>query len=338
MEGVDSDWVEIGNRTHVDFPSLDPGEYTFRVIGSNNDGVWNEEGAWVDIVIKPPFWLTWWFRGGLITIFLISLVGAYRIRINQMAARNLELETEVEKRTVELRQEIDQRIEAEQALLESEREKAVLDERNRLARELHDAVTQTLFSASLLAEAIPKSWQEDPAEAEMLLNDLRQLSRGALAEMRTLLLELRPAVLADVEMRELLRQLTEAAGARENIKFHLESEEESKLPLDVHFCFYRIAQEALNNIVKHAQCENVTIIYKAISNAVDQPLEVELNIRDDGVGFDLTKTPPERMGLGIMQERAQSIGADLSISSQEGQGTRVQLNWVISDFKGNQDD
>ena len=337
LEGIDSEWVEIGNRNHVDYPDLDPGDYIFRVIGSNNDGIWNQAGAWVEIVISPPFWMTSWFRAGMLAVLLLALFAAYRLRVRQITTRNLELEREVGLRTEELRQEIDQRVEAEEALIRSEKEKAVLDERNRLARELHDAVTQSLFSASLLAEAVPNAWKENPAEAKRLLSDLRGLNKGALAEMRTLLLELRPGVLGEVTMSNLLKQLTEAAGAREDIKFHLELDEGLKLPLEVHVTFYRVAQEALNNIIKHAQPEIVSIEYKSISEASDLLIKVELTIKDDGCGFNPDSITPDSMGLGIMAERAQAIGAEFSISSQEGEGTEVHLSWTGSARKGIQD-
>jgi len=337
MEGIDEGWVEIGNRNHVDYPNLDPGEYTFRVIGSNNDGVWNQEGAWVAITITPPFWMTWWFRIGMLAVLLLTLFTAYRMRIRQMATRNLELERKVGLRTKELRQEIKQREEAEAALIKSEKEKAVLDERNRLARELHDAVTQSLFSASLLAEAIPGAMAEDPTEAAGLLSDLRGLNKGALAEMRTLLLELRPGVLGEVTMADLLRQLSEAAGAREDFDLQMELEEGPILPLEVHSTFYRVAQEALNNIIKHAQPDIVSIEYRSIPQADGSTIGVELIIKDNGSGFNLNNLPPGSMGLGIMEERAQAIGADYNILSQEGEGTKIELSWTGIAREGTED-
>jgi GAF domain-containing protein len=218
-------------------------------------------------------------------------------------------------------------------LYEQAQQAAVVQERNRLARELHDAVTQTLFSASLIAEAVPDSWDNDPEEGRQLLEELRQLSRGALAEMRTLLLELRPAALVETDLCDLLRQLAEAATGREGIPITVEDEGRCRLPTEVHVALYRIAQEALNNVVKHARASQATVVLRA-SPAPAPPLPmgargmVELVIRDDGRGFDPDRTSPDRLGLGIMRERAQAIGAELTIDSRPGQGTEVRAVWI----------
>jgi signal transduction histidine kinase len=215
---------------------------------------------------------------------------------------------------------------------------AVAEERNRLARELHDAVTQTLFSASLIAEAVPDSWENDPEEGRQLLEELRQLSRGALAEMRTLLLELRPAALAETDLSSLLRQLAEAAMGREGIPITVTVEGRCKLPTDVHVGLYRIAQEALNNVVKHSYASEIEVSLRG-APALPSPTQrrdsvggmeqgcVELVIRDNGRGFDPEDTPPDRLGLSIMRERAQAIHAVLTIDSEPGQGTTVRVVW-----------
>ena len=130
---------------------------------------------------------------------------------------------------------------------------AVAAERNRIARDLHDSVTQTLFSATLIAEVLPKLVERNGNEGMRRLEELRQLTRGALAEMRTLLLELRPATLIEVSIEELLRQLTEAARGRARIPIELQVQVTAPLPPDVKVAFYYIAQEALNNVAKHAR-------------------------------------------------------------------------------------
>jgi signal transduction histidine kinase len=189
-------------------------------------------------------------------------------------------------------------------------------------------VTQTLFSAGLIAEALPAMWDSDPAEGRLLLQELRQLSRGALAEMRTLLLELRPAALLEASPGDLLRQLGEAVTGRTGLPVTVTVEGSCVLPPDVHVALYRIAQEALNNVVKHAQASQVTVRLHCISPADGgEAGYAELQVRDDGRGFDPCRVPPDRLGLGIMRERAQAIGATLEIESQPGQGTRIAVAW-----------
>jgi signal transduction histidine kinase len=198
---------------------------------------------------------------------------------------------------------------------------AVAAERNRLARDLHDAVTQTLFSTSLIADVLPRLWERDRNEAWRRLGELRQLTRGALAEMRTLLLELRPATLTEVGIDELLRQLTEAITGQARVPITLTVDGQCRLPPDVQIALYRIAQEALNNVARHANASQVAVCLQCRAD------QIELRISDDGQGFEPSRAALEHLGLGIMRERAETIGAALQIESQPGFGTQVAITW-----------
>ncbi len=200
-------------------------------------------------------------------------------------------------------------------------EEATSAERGRLARDLHDAVTQTLFSASLIADVLPRVWERVPAEGRSCLNDLRRLTRGALAEMRALLLELRPAALVEAKLDCLLRHLAEAAAERARIAVALSIAEPPSLPCDVKIALYRIAQEALNNAARHARASRVEVALRAL------PQGVELRVADDGRGFDPTRVSSEHLGLGIMRERADAIGAQFTIESGRERGTLVTAAW-----------
>lgn len=206
-------------------------------------------------------------------------------------------------------------------LYEQAREAAASAERNRLARELHDAVTQTLFSTSLIAEVLPMLWERNRPEAEKRLNEIRHLTRGALAEMRTLLLELRPTALIEADFHGLLKQLSEALAGRGLVTIDLDVNVETPPPAEVKIALYRITQEALNNVLKHAHAQHVTISGYSREN------DVELAICDDGQGFDFESIPPDHLGLGIMRERADGIRAALSIDSEVGVGTEVHVHW-----------
>ncbi len=196
---------------------------------------------------------------------------------------------------------------------------AAVAERNRLARELHDAVTQTLFSASLIADVLPRLWQRSPEMGQAKLEELRELTRGALAEMRTLLLELRPATLTESSLEELLRQLATAVIGRSRLQVTVEVAGEPERPLspDTQVALYRMAQESLNNVVKHAGASQVTITLRFDEAAT------ELRVQDNGRGFDPSTVSAHSLGLGIMRDRAAKIGADLHIESQIGEGTAV---------------
>jgi signal transduction histidine kinase len=213
-------------------------------------------------------------------------------------------------------------------LYEQAQKLAVMEERQRLARELHDAVTQTLFSASLIAEALPDLWASDQNEGRALLGELRQLSRGALAEMRTLLLELRPTALVEANLRDLVRQLGEAVTGRTGVPVTVTVEDLCRLPDEVHVALYRITQEALNNVVKHAQASQVEVSLRCLNTLEqDDDTQIKLSICDDGRGFDVARIPPDRLGLGIIRERAQAIGARLELTSQPGRGTQISVEW-----------
>jgi signal transduction histidine kinase len=205
-------------------------------------------------------------------------------------------------------------------------ETAILAERNRLARELHDAITQTLFSTSLIAEVLPRLWERNPAEGLKRLEELRTLTRGALAEMRTLLLELRPSALMDTELNELIRHLVDAFNGRSLLPTQLDIHGAPfTLPSEVKVTFYRIAQEALNNTSKHSAASQVEV------NLHWHPTGIDLAVSDDGCGFDPGTIPPEHLGISIMQERAANIGARLVVQSALGKGTHLSVSWCASE-------
>ena len=212
-------------------------------------------------------------------------------------------------------------------LLDQARTLVAVEERNRLARDLHDSVTQVLFSASLVAEVLPQIWQRNPDKALESLEELRRLTRGALAEMRTLLFELRPSALEATILSNLLRHQGDALTGRTRIPVALKVEGENRLPTEVKIAFYRITQEAFNNITKHSEATEVEV------NLLSKPHQAELKIRDNGRGFDLQKLPEDKLGLRIMDERAEEVEAGLEVDSAPGEGTRISLIWPDSTFE-----
>jgi PAS domain S-box-containing protein len=214
---------------------------------------------------------------------------------------------------------------AEDVVAQQAAEKAIATERSRLARELHDAVSQTLFSTSLIAEVLPILWERDEDEARKRLQEIRQLTRGALAEMRMLLLELRPSALVNTELDELLPHLCEAVSSRTLIPIAVHVSR-CELAVETKLALYRIAQEALNNLGKHSGAGRAELTLSCSSS------QVELRITDNGRGFDVTSIPESSLGIRIMRERAEAIGATFEIRSQPGKGTEVIVN--LSDVSG----
>jgi signal transduction histidine kinase len=149
--------------------------------------------------------------------------------------------------------------------------------------------------------------------------------------MRTLLLELRPATLVEANLGGLIQQLGEAVAGRTGIPVSVTVRGQCSVPSDVHVAIYRIAQEALNNVVKHARATQVEVTLSCATAARNIDREssgrVELEVRDNGRGFDHDTIPPDSLGLRIIRERTQAIGARLRINSQVGAGTQIIVEW-----------
>lgn len=206
-------------------------------------------------------------------------------------------------------------------LFEASRELSVIEERNRLARELHDAMTQNLFSLSLTAEAAAGSVRSDPARAEAEIDRIRTLARDTQGELRSMVFELRPPDLeADglvATVRKDLDVLGRAHGLSADLRVHGELEVDSAVEIEL----YRIVQEALNNAVRHAQAESITVDLAAGGGTVT------IAVRDDGVGFDpgARAIRERRLGLTSMRERAQGLGGKVVVESAPGSGTIVRV-------------
>ncbi|NJN18291.1 MAG: GAF domain-containing protein [Oscillochloris sp.] len=196
-------------------------------------------------------------------------------------------------------------------LAERSRLVAIFEERRRLARELHDSVTQSLFSISLLAQVLPDLWKIDQAETTRSLEQVRDLTRGALAEMRELLYELRPEDSDEQDVAQALRARSGAFERRTGVRVHVAAPKSLRLPTELAQALVRICQEALTNIDHHARADRVNLELQ-----VGPPLS--LIISDNGRGFDPSTLVNGRLGLISMRERAQAIGASLQIASAPG--------------------
>ena len=478
LEGFDEDWTEVGSdRRFVTYTNLDPREYVLRVTGSNNDGVWNEEGVSLGITVTPPWWQTPWAIGFLLVLLVAGLSGAYRWRVGSLQSRSQELESLVAEKTRrldnsvkelatllavsqdvtstlelesllslildELRKVVDydvgtirrlvagnmelqahrwlfpqagepsqhlpvatipivrDMIQNQQAILVGDHQLnpaivgetelyrdsltgevlqasrtlmcvplvvkdevigmlvlghhqpnywdegnkelvqafanqaavaivnaelfekveavATLEERTRLARDLHDSATQSLYSASLFSEAGKElAAAGDLESAQYYLSRVGEVVHQALKDMRLLVYQLRPPVLDKEGLVGALQQRLDAVEKRAGMSARLISNELPPLPDEVTEGLYRIAQEALNNTLKHAEAEAVTVTIRFDGE------KVSLQVTDDGQGFDLEAARDSGgMGLMNMEERTVQLGGELTIDTSLGQGTRV---------------
>jgi signal transduction histidine kinase/ligand-binding sensor domain-containing protein len=325
MEGLDEDWVPAGSRRFAEYRDLRSGNYIFRVKGSNNDGVWNEQGAAVHIIITPPLWGTWWFRGGVALVLIAIAFGTYGLRVRSLQTRSRQLEQQVQERTAELSEtnlQMEQEIEiskaAEEELAQQRAEAAVLEERNRMARDLHDAVTQSLYSLTLLAGA--GSRMDDLDQIKGNQSRLGEIAMLALQEARLMVFELRPLALENEGLVGALEQRLETVERRAGIDARLQVEGQIELPPELEKELYRIAQEALNNALKHAKASDVVVSLHANEH------QFTMEVADNGCGFDPeTVHGSGGVGMSSMAERAKKIGAEYKVESTPGRGTKVSV-------------
>lgn len=207
---------------------------------------------------------------------------------------------------------------------------AAEQERRRLARELHDSVSQALYAANRAAQAIPVIWELDPDEGRERLAELRRFTHSALAEMQALLVELHPRALAERPLHTSLGLLADALEAKGGLAVVADLQPVPLLAPDVQVMLYRIAQEALTNVGKHARASTVSLRIAALPPPREaQPWRgaITLVVEDDGRGLPEAADDNGRMGLVSMRERAADIGAELTLSSRPGAGTRVAVWW-----------
>jgi signal transduction histidine kinase len=211
---------------------------------------------------------------------------------------------------------------ANDRLLQQAREAAALQERQRIAGDLHDSVTQTIYSVSIMAQSVPRLVREGKlVEAERNATQMRLATLGALAQLRALLFELRPSALASARLSALVQQLADVLTDQWRVPVDVVVKGDGQPPVAVKLAFYRIAQETFNNIAKHARATQVLVIIDGTADGA------EMRIHDDGRGFDTAADYSEQMGLRIMSERAQRIGARLELVSGPGEGTTMTLAW-----------
>lgn len=199
---------------------------------------------------------------------------------------------------------------------------AAIEERQRLACDLQDAITQTLFAASLLSQTLARQWGHmKPEMQQQNLDELNTLTQAALAETRNLLLELRPQTLMEVDLENLLHQLAAAVAGRASMAVEVTVEGRRALPSETKVALYRIAQEAVTNQVVHSRA-----LYSRIE-LIQNPQHALLRILDDGQGFQTDRVFSDETGLRSMREQARTINAALSVISEPGKGTEIVVDW-----------
>lgn len=303
MEGFDEDWVYCGTRRTATYTNLNPGEYTFRVKGSNNDGLWNEEGTSIKITITPPWYKTIIFKG-LVGLSLIGSIGSfYRKRIHKLYKEKKQQEDFTKK------------------LIESQE-----NERKRVAAELHDSLGQDLLIIkNKLLMNIKKTDDENYKEQ---LQEISELTSFTLDDVREISYNLRPYELDRLGLTKTITSMIGRANSSTNINFTGIIDDIDRLfSTETETNIYRIIQECLNNVIKHSKAKEVIV------NILKKENEIRINISDEGIGFDIRKfkqnTNRNGFGLKGIEERVRMLNGEFNIDSAAGKGTVLNIQLTV---------
>ena len=304
LEGATDNWINIGNRRYVSFSNLDPGFYKFRIKASNNDGLWNEEGTSLSIIIHPPFWMTDWFRILSGSLLLISFILLIRFISTQKLKKKLH---------------------------EAEIQQKLQGERERISRELHDSIGANLTSIITGLE-ISKRYSKKNDKKNLIENisSLEDHTRNTIDELRQTIWSLHNEVNQVKELNEKIKEhiLHKAKfGDEPKIQFYFDGDGDIKLSSSEALNLFRIVQESINNAIKYANSSEIKIDVKTDDS------KLTIIVRDDGAGFDQGRTEMDSNGLGIinMKKRAAEINANLKIDAVINKGTSIKIELNTTD-------
>jgi signal transduction histidine kinase len=309
MEGLDADWVDVGTRRVAYFPYLPPGSYRFRVIAANSDGVWNEEGAALDIFVATPFYRAWWF-------FTLSLIGVAGLGFSVYRYRMAQLRKEHSMKEAFSQQMLESQKNFSRQLLESQE-----GERGRIAAELHDSLGQRLLVIKNWA-ALSLMLSPTDAPAREQLSEISETASLALEETRQIVYDLRPYQLDKIGLTSTLKFTVEQIAASSGIQITSEiAELDGAFGANEEITFYRIAQECLNNIVKHSAATAARVLIERDDSAI------RLQVTDNGRGFVVNSIDGRKRGFGLagIAERARMLGGNYAIESVPGEGTTISI-------------
>jgi len=304
LEGIGRDWEDAEDLRVARFYELQPGDYVFRVRAANHDGVWNEAGASLAFTVQPFFWQTTGFRIALALVLVGTGAAAVSWRIRARLRRALEREQAADA----IRDLAGRLITAQEA------------ERSRLARDLHDGLSQSLALLSVELEMFGRQPPATPGAVDARMRELSAGVKDLSAEVHRLSHELHPAKLEQLGLVAALRGFCKELSTAHGLPIHFEPGDVPRhLPDDVALCLYRLAQEALQNVLKHSGATSARVELATHGD------EIFLRVADDGRGFDVSAVrTPGSLGLVGMQERMRLVHGRVTVESQSGQGTQIE--------------
>jgi signal transduction histidine kinase/ligand-binding sensor domain-containing protein len=311
LEGYDRDWLNAGLKREAVYTRVPPGQYHFRVLAANNDGAWNTEGAGLGVIVLPSWWETWWFQTALVVGLLGTAFGAYEFRLRQLQkARAL------------------QHAFSRQLIASQEQE------RKRVAAELHDSLGQSLQIIKGRAQLGLAGGRRADEQAKQF-EEISEAAGQAIREVRAISHALRPVELDQLGLTKAVEWMVHQAGATSATLFACESQNiDGLLPPEIEISLYRIAQEGLNNVLRHAGAREAILELKREGDTV------RFSLFDDGCGF--AKSTPAgagagqtRFGQGLagIAERVKLFGGEFDLQSTPGRGTRLTVRCKLSQRK-----
>ncbi|MGC9945573.1 MAG: two-component regulator propeller domain-containing protein [Bryobacteraceae bacterium] len=297
LADLQRDWIEAGTRRSAFYSHLPPGKFEFRLTAANGDGVWNAAETRLAVIVKPAFWVTWWFRSIVALALAMSIAGLYRRRVQAYRQAALE-QWKFSRRLIESQE----------------------TERQRIAAELHDSLGQTLAIIKNRA-LVSLTGQRDAVRAFEQMEEIVNAADEALTEVRDIAYDLRPYHLDRLGLSKAIEAMIANAARAATIRFTVRIEDiDGVLSRDNEIYLYRIVQEAVNNILKHSGAT------EAHAKSVRRPDGLSMLVTDNGSGFHLA-AQAEQAGLGLrgMTERAKLLGAHLTIHSTPGEGTAISV-------------
>jgi signal transduction histidine kinase/ligand-binding sensor domain-containing protein len=301
LNGLDADWVDAGSQRVASYNYVPPGAYSFEVTACNNDGVWNEMGATLGLVLLPPWWMTWWFR-----VLAVAGIGGLVLGWYERRLRRLRRE-----RTAQ--ESFSRKLIASQEM-----------ERQRIAGELHDGLGQDLLVIASQAQ-LGLSQGENPPATATRLKDIADTAKQALQQARRMSHNLRPGLVEELGLTKAIQATLQKAGQASGLSITINLENvDDLLASEFEVNLYRITQEILNNVLKHANASEARFTLSKECGGL------RLVAQDNGKGFDMTvleSTPPDERGFGLRQiaERAKMMGGRLDIESRPGHGTLLRV-------------
>jgi len=313
------EWVELGSRREITFTGLAPGPHEFSARGRNSQGVWSAPIQTLRIEVVPPFWMTRWFRGLMVLLLVALAIAIHQGRLAAVERRNREL-MELHRQREKVQTDLSAAYERLRRLtrrLEAAKE----DERQHIARELHDDMGPTLTAVIINLQLLSSTL--DPAERARKIEDAIELVDRLVQRVRDLSLDLRPPLLEELGLLPALKGYLEAQSARTGLKIVVKGQV-FELNGETEIAAFRLVQEAVTNVIRHAGATRVDVSVRQWGTTLD------LFVKDDGRGFDVRDTMDRAAlgkGLGLpgMQERVQILGGDFKIRSIPGSGTEITV-------------